>query len=170
MRKKAILITLPLITLIVVSVILIFTLSSDDTAILDNLNTNFKTPCFFVSSTGEITGQSTFTMSGSIVPLKYKDSYSLQGNLEVANYPNAFSNITESRSIMVDKKWITISEQGYSQIYPAIDTWYIVRILIEDPDVCMVYISTKGQTINAICGTDKEDALQNYDKYLKNFP
>lgn len=133
---------------------------------------NYQEKCYFIDTqTKEITGDSTFTISGILFAKPkelFKNYYEMQsfsGHIEVGAYPMAMTELDHFGSIH-DNNTITMSSDKY--IEPGKwEHYYMVQIMYSDPEIVVVHIL--GKNITAVCGQNEDEALENYQYYLEHF-
>lgn len=127
--------------------------------------------CYFITDNGsQVTGQSTFTVSGYMHHNKPSNEMSsFAGHMTVSAYPVAFEDGYNNHSGYWDKDVITLSCQGIEFVRPDCDTFYLVQISRSDPDLIGIHIWQGSNSYFAICGESEEDALANYQKFWEEF-
>lgn len=133
--------------------------------------------CYFITpNENTVTGESVFTVSGYMFDNSSRKSDGsregarFDGHMNVAAYPISFEDGYSNHWGSFDKDYIALSCQGIKAVRPDCDTFYNVHISRANPDIIVIYIyQENADTIMAVCGETKEDALSNYQTYLEEF-
>ena len=128
---------------------------------------NYQKKCYlFDGPTGEIIGDSTFTISGILFDESKKlfkdENYmsGFSGHIEVSAYPLSMEvgghlgSIQDNYVDFVSEKYIGPAK--WEKVY-----W--VFIMRSNPDVVVIHIL--GENVIAVCGENEEEALANYQYY-----
>lgn len=137
---------------------------------------DIQEPCFLMSSDNQIVAESTLTVSGYLFDNTRPNKQSVDegskfyGLVDVAAYPipveDSYRNFWGS--ILDDK--IYLSCQGINLVREDCDTFYNLEILRSDHNVKIVYIFQDEVCVAiAISGATKEEAMENYQRYLDSF-
>lgn len=135
---------------------------------------NYQEKCYFIDTqTKEITGDSTFTISGILFAKPkelFKDYYemsSFSGHMEVSAYPFAMTEVFHKGSIH-DKK-ISLASGNKTDLSD-LKPFYQVHIMCSNPDIVVIYIYLENdEVLVAVCGQSEDEALENYQQYLEEF-
>lgn len=125
--------------------------------------------CYFITSNSidgqKITGQSRFTAQGYLQDAPGDASGAFKGHMSVEQYPVSFEEGFRWHWGNIENDKIMLSCQG-----GPLDTYYVIYILRNDPDVIVIHIFSKDGNRTAVCGDNEEDAISNYAKYIEQFP
>lgn len=132
---------------------------------------NLQRKCYFISGiedTPNASNESIFTISGLVLPLKEDGSLGpFTGHMSVEKYPISLEDGSRGTLGYVAKDYIHIRNQAMLLLVdPECERWYDVDILRSDPDVIVIQIFHQDGAIVAVCGETKEEAMQNYQRYL----
>lgn len=130
--------------------------------------------CYFIDpETKEITGNSVFTISGTLVDQNRKfwgrdyGASTFNGHMEVAAYPISMADGFQNHQGVIDRDKIILSSQGGIAQGQTLEMYYTVEILRSAPETIVIYIFQEtGNTLVAVCGKSEADALSLYQQYL----
>lgn len=123
--------------------------------------------CYFISNDGKtVTGQSTFTIVGYLNDVAGNESGLFEGHMSVAQHPISFEKGYRSHVGDIGKDFISLTCQGAVLDDPTFDTYYIVQILRDDPNVIAVTVFSGDEYTTAVCGNTEAEAITNYQLYL----
>ena len=133
---------------------------------------DYEKNCYFIDTqTKEVTGDSTFSISGILFAKpkemfkEYYEMSTFSGHMEVSAYPFAMTEVFHKGSIH-DKKisLASFNKTDLSNLKP----FYQVHILYSNPEIVVIYIYLENdEVLVAVCGQSEEEALENYQQYLE---
>jgi len=133
---------------------------------------NLQEKCYIVSTSGadkdaDVDAESTITISGLVLPLRDEDSLRpFTGFVNVEAYPMAFEDASRGTYGYVGEDYIYIRNQMLKLLDGDCERWYAVDILKSDPSIIVVQIFHKNGSVIMASGDTKEEAMQNYMRYL----
>ena len=135
---------------------------------------DYQKKCYFIDAkTGEITGDSTFTISGILFNESkgiFKESSgasSFSGHMEVSAYPFAMTEVFHEGSIFNNNNisLTSCNRKDLSDMKP----YYWVHIC-SDLEIVVIRIYLENdETLTAVCGQNEEEALENYRQYWETY-
>ncbi len=134
---------------------------------------NLQEKCYVVSTSGAdkevgVNAESTITISGLVLPLKDETSLSpFTGFVNVAAYPMPFEDASRGTHSYVGKDYIHIRNHALTVLDGECERWYAADILRSDPSIIVVQIFHENGSVFVASGDTKEEAMQNYVRYLE---
>ena len=137
---------------------------------------NHTTKCYYLEYDQKngfsFSGESTFSIAGVGESKRFSKTLGdFTGSMEVADYPVPMKMAVREFSCMVYDDLVLVTNHGIEFTKPDAQYYYMVYISPTDPDVCMIFIHLieSNKTIQAVCGKDEADAMENYRKYTEAF-
>ncbi len=133
---------------------------------------NAREKCYIVSTSGTDKAANTdlesiITVSGLVLPLEDEDAVNLfTGLVNVAAYPMVFDDTSPAARGYVDTTCIRIHYHTFEGYFGECEREYIVCILKSDPTIIVVTVMHPTGSVCLVSGDTKEDAMQNYERYL----
>ena len=137
---------------------------------------NYQEKCYFIDTeTNEVTGDSTFAISGMLYDRHKKifeeahEASTFSGHIEVSAYPFTLTeDYLPHVGAISDKEITFLSDRCIEPGY--FERAYRVNILRSNPEVIVIHIYLENdEVLTAVCGQSEEDALENYQQYLECF-
>lgn len=128
---------------------------------------DLREKCYFVSSSAEIQGESTLTISGLLCDQPGNEYGSFDGYISVEGYPLSSDIIYSTFGGQITRERILVDNDSADVLRPDEDTFiYRVSIIRGKEPIVVVHIKAPdGETYFAICADDAEKAIAQWHAY-----